>query len=267
MGYEGYEHLVITVEDGICTVRMNRPEKLNAFNATMGLELLRLPAELREDNDVRVVILTGTGRGFCSGVDTAQERGENADNPFQRKKMDELGYTGRLPTAWYNIDKPTIAAVNGVAAGGGLCLAMIQDIRIAARSARFIPVFIKRGIAPEVGASWFVSRLIGLPRALEWFYTGDEINGEKAEQIGLANHTVDDDKLMDTAMALARQIADGPPIALRVTRRSVYHGSTHTLAEHLPVEVMNLAITQATEDAEEGRAAVRERRKANFTGR
>ncbi|MCL6647189.1 MAG: enoyl-CoA hydratase/isomerase family protein [Chloroflexi bacterium] len=260
-----YQHLLIEVSDGVALVRMNRPEKLNAFNAVMGRELLRLPAELREDPAVRVVVLTGVGRGFCAGVDITEPRGE--DNPFHRDRLDELGYSGRLPLAWYEIDKPTIAAVNGVAAGGGLCLALMQDLRIIARSARLIPMFIQRGLAPEVGASWFAVHLLGLPRALEWFLTGDEITGERAAEIGAAHAVVDDAEVLPRALELARKLAAGPPIALRMTRRSLYHALTHSLRDHLPYEAVNLAITQATEDAVEGRRAVRERRKPVFVGR
>lgn len=267
MDYRDYQHLVIEVADGIALVRLNRPEKLNAFNAAMGLELLRLPDQLREDPDVRVVVVTGTGRGFCTGVDISEGRGATPDNPFHRQKMDPLGYSGRLPLAWHEIDKPTIAAVNGVAAGGGLCLALMMDMRVVARSARLLPMFIRRGLAPEVGASWFAARLLGLPRALEWYLTGDEISAERAGEIGLANYVVDDLELLPKTMELARKIADGPPIALRLTRRSIYHAITSTLREHLPYEASNLAISQATEDAVEGRNAVRERRKPVFVGR
>ncbi|MCS6800378.1 MAG: enoyl-CoA hydratase/isomerase family protein [Chloroflexota bacterium] len=267
MDYQAYQHLVIEVADGIALVRLNRPEKLNAFNAAMGRELLRLPDQLRDDPAVRVVVVTGTGRGFCSGVDISEARGPTADNPFHRQPMDPLGYSGRLPLAWHEIDKPTIAAVNGVAAGGGLCLAMMMDMRVIARTARLLPMFITRGLAPEVGASWFAARLLGLPRALEWYLTGEEISGERAGEIGLANYVVEESELLPKAMELARKIADGPPIAVRLTRRSIYHAVTSSLRDHLPYEASNLAISQATEDAAEGRAAVRERRKPVFVGR
>jgi 2-(1,2-epoxy-1,2-dihydrophenyl)acetyl-CoA isomerase len=267
MGYSSYEHLVVTVDGGVATVRMNRPEKLNAFNRTMGLELLRIPTELREDGDVRAVILTGTGRGFCTGVDITEPRAANTDNPFHRTKMDELGYTSRLPLAWHEIDKPTIAAVNGVAAGGGMSLALMQDIRIVARSARFVPMFPRRGLAPEVGSSWFVPRLMGTARALEWFYTFDELSAENAAEFGLVNHLVDDDALMPAALELGRKIAEGAPIAQRLARRSIYHAMDHSLRDHLPYEAANVGISQTTEDYVEGGAAVRERRKPVFSGR
>lgn len=262
-----YEHIQVSVEDYIAVVRLNRPEKMNAFNANMGLELLRLPGELRDDPDVRVVIITGNGRGFCGGADVAEGRAHDGSNPFHRTAMDELGYSGRLPLAWVELDKPTIAAVNGVAAGGGLCLAIMQDIRVLGKSARMLPMFSRRGLAPEVGASWFLANIMGSSRAIEWLLTNEDVRGERAMELGLGSYLVEDDQLMDKAMEVARNIADAAPIAARLTRRSVYHALSHSLRDHLPYEAANLGISQNTEDAVEGRTATRERRKANFKGR
>ena len=130
MAYADYETLVIDIKDYVATIRMNRPEKLNAFDQVMGKELIRVTDELKNDNDVRCTILTGTGRGFCSGVDLGQDRTPAKENIFSRDMLDEHGFSGRVALAWNELDKPTIAAVNGVAAGGGLGLAMLQDIRV-----------------------------------------------------------------------------------------------------------------------------------------
>ncbi len=267
MAYDDYQHLDIEVEGGVAMVRMNRPEKLNAFNPTMGLELLRAPSELRDDPDVRCVVLTGTGRGFCSGVDTSEDRGAVADNPFHRRATDELGYSGRVTLAWHELDKPSIGAINGVAAGGGLGLAMAQDLRIAAESARLIPIFTMRGISPELGLSWTATRLIGSARALEWFYTGQELSGQQALEWGVVNHVVPDDQFEEATRALAQRIADGAPIALSLTRRTVQHAQNTTLREHLIYEAANVGISGQTEDTVEGRTAIRERRKPVFHGR
>jgi 2-(1,2-epoxy-1,2-dihydrophenyl)acetyl-CoA isomerase len=262
--YSDYQHLVITVDDGVATVRMNRPERLNAFNTVLGLELLRVTDDLREDPNVRCVILTGTGRGFCSGVDTTDN---GAGTPFTRQPLDEIGYSGRLPLAWYRIDKPTIAAINGVAAGGGVALALLQDIRIMAESARLLPMFIARGNSPEVATSWYAPRLIGLQRALEWFYTGEPMSSAEAKETGLVRSVVPDDQLMDEAMALAKKIAAGPTIGVRLTRRTLYHGITHDLESHILYETSQLNVSTHTEDAAEARAALAEKRKPVFTGR
>ncbi|MCS7003127.1 MAG: enoyl-CoA hydratase-related protein, partial [Dehalococcoidia bacterium] len=189
------------------------------------------------------------------------------DNPFHRPPMDELGYTGRLPLAWRDIDKPTIGAINGVAAGGGLSLAMMLDLRFMAESARLVPTFITRGISPEVGLSWFVTRAIGFAKAFEWLATGDHLSANEARDLGLVNHVVRDEDLLDATLALAKRLAEGPPLALRLTRRVLVHALDHDLRDHLPYEAQCVSIANQTEDAKEGRAALRERRKPKFVGR
>jgi 2-(1,2-epoxy-1,2-dihydrophenyl)acetyl-CoA isomerase len=269
LSYDNYEHLVITKEDGVAMVRMNRPERLNSFNQKMGQELLDAPAELREDDDVRVVVLTGTGRGFCSGVDTSREGAgmREAKNLFHRTPTDELGYTSRVVLAWHEIDKPTIAAVNGIAAGGGFGLAMMQDLRIMARSARLLPIFLNRGMSPELGVSWFVPRVIGLPKAFEWLYSGQPLTADQALEMGVVNRVVEDDAIYDEAWKWAKGIAEGPPIGLRLTRRTLYNAVSAPLKDHLPYEAINVGISSRTEDAEEGKKALVERRKPVFVGR
>ncbi|MFN8532430.1 MAG: enoyl-CoA hydratase-related protein [Dehalococcoidia bacterium] len=270
MNPESYHSLVLSVDDGVALVKLNRPATLNAFDRTLAFELLRVAEEIHAADEVRAVVLTGAGRGFCSGVDIKETAFLGSDptvNPFQRDRLDALGYTGRLPLAWYEIDKPTIAAVNGVAAGGGFALSLVCDIRLAAESARFYPMFIQRGTSPEVATSWTLPRLIGTARAFEWLYTGDPISGSEAAAIGLVNRTVPDDRLLDEAFAVARKIAEGPPLALRLTRRTIQHGLTRSLREHLPYETHNLGLSIATEDAREGARAIVEKRRPTFTGR
>lgn len=267
---ETNETLVVSIDQGVAVVRMNRPHALNAFNAEMAAELLRVTSELRDSHEVRVVVLTGTGRGFCSGVDINEDArlGRNPrNNPFIRDPMDQWGFTSRLALAWHEIDKPTIAAVNGVAAGGGFAMSLLCDIRIAAESARFYPMFIQRATSPEVGSSWTLPRIIGLSRAFEWMYTGDPVSGPEAAEMGLVSRTVPDDKLEETVGALARRIADGPPLGLRLTKRTLIHGLSTNLRDHLPYETLLLGITSDTEDGAEGRNAIKEKRKPIFKGR
>jgi 2-(1,2-epoxy-1,2-dihydrophenyl)acetyl-CoA isomerase len=269
MSYKNYETLVVTVDDYVATVRMNRPEKLNAFNQVMGRELIKITDDLKNDNDVRCIVLTGTGRGFCSGVDLGQDRSQGDDNLFNRGMLDEHGFSGRVALAWNQIDKPTIASINGVAAGGGLGLAMLQDIRITCKSARLIPIFTRRGIPPELGMSWTAPNLIGYSKALEWFYTGNELSGQAAFDIGIANHVVDDDKLVETTMNLAKRISEwSSPIANRLTKRTVYASlNADSLENHLIYEAMNVGLGSATEDTIEGRQSVIEKRKPNYKGK
>ncbi len=267
MSYDDYEHLEIEVKDGVAVVRMNRPERLNAFNVTMAREMLRVPGELREDPDVRCVILTGTGRGFCSGLDIKDV--QDAERTiFGHAPMDEIGISGRFTLAWYEIDKPTISAINGVAAGGGLGFALMQDIRIAGESARLIPMFTKRGVAPEVGVSWTAVHAVGLQRALAWYYTDRELSAAEALDWGVVLKVVPDDQLMDAAMELASDIAAGPPLTVRLVRRSLYHAAERPeLRDHLRYAWTNVGTSGRTEDIREGSAAVAEKRAPRFVGR
>ena len=269
MAYADYETLVIDIKDYVATIRMNRPEKLNAFDQVMGKELIRVTDELKNDNDVRCTILTGTGRGFCSGVDLGQDRTPAEENIFSRGMLDEHGFSGRVALAWNELDKPTIAAVNGVAAGGGLGLAMLQDIRVVCDSARLIPIFGRRGIAPELGMSWTTPNIIGYSKTLEWFYTGDELSGKQAHELGVANHVVADDQLIDFTFELATKIAEwSSPIATRLTKRTVYASlNADSLRQHLIYEAMNVGLGSSTEDTVEGRTSIIEKRKPNFQGK
>lgn len=269
MTYKDYETLVIDFTGYVATVRMNRPEKLNAFDQIMGKELIKITDDLKNNDDVRCIILTGTGRGFCSGVDLGQDRTPAKENIFSRGMLDEHGFSGRVALAWNEIDKPTIAAINGVAAGGGLGLAMLQDIRIAAESARLIPIFSRRGIAPELGMSWTTPNVIGYSKALEWFYTGDELSGQQAFDLGVANHVVEDARLQEYALELATKISEwSSPIATRLTKRTVYASlNSDSLRQHLIYEAMNVGLGSSTEDTVEGRTSIIEKRKPEFKGK
>lgn len=267
MGYQEYETLKVTVEDGVATVLMNRPELLNAFNSTMRRELLRIPDELRDDPEVRVVILTGAGRGFSSGADGTEPRGNSTDLLPTKPREDPLSWAGRVAIAWHNLDKFSIAAINGVAVGGGLALALFTDIRTMADSARLMPIFMNLGNSPEMGSSWYIPRLAGLPRALEWLCTGDTLFAAEAERIGVVNHVFPAESLLEETMKIARKVAGNPPMAVRLSRRDIYHGLQYGLAEHLPYEVSNVMICIGSEDAKEARLAAAEKRKPVFVGR
>jgi enoyl-CoA hydratase/carnithine racemase len=267
MDYSSYEHLVVEIDDGVAVVRMNRPERLNAFNILMAEEMLRIPGELREDPDVRCVILTGTGRGFCTGLDI-KEVTNASETIFGQIPMDEIGISGRFTLAWHEIDKPTIAAVNGVAAGGGLGFALMQDIRIVCDSTRLLPMFTRRGVAPEVGVSWTAVHAVGLQRALAWYYTDRELSGREALEWGVALELVPDDQLMATAMTLAKQIAAGPPLTVRLVRRALYHAEQFPeLRQHLSYAWRNVGTSTRTADIKEAGAALAERREPQFVGR
>ncbi|MDP6346948.1 MAG: enoyl-CoA hydratase [Dehalococcoidia bacterium] len=262
-----YETLAVERRDGIALVTMNRPEKLNALDRRMCREIIRLREDLENDDDVRAVILTGAGRAFSSGGDiqdimvrlvneTVKEKEETirlADQAFLHLKMMEV---------------PTIAAVNGVAAGGGCCLAMACDIRIAMEDAKFALVFVHRGLSgADAGATYFLPRIVGSGWAAELLYTGDFIDAHQAEKLGLVNHVVAPQDLMEASWALARRIADGPAVGMQMTKRALGRSIMSGLADQLDFEAAVQTICFQTEDHQEGVRSFIEKREPQFKGR
>ncbi|MBI4233278.1 MAG: enoyl-CoA hydratase/isomerase family protein, partial [Chloroflexi bacterium] len=241
---------------------------LNAIDQRMQGELEGALAEARQQG-VGALVLTGAGRGFCSGADVSQMR--SAQEPGCGPAMEPLDRL-RRPTGWltlllHSFEKPLIAAVNGVAAGAGLSLALACDIRIAAESARFSAIFVKRALMPDYGCTWLLPRAVGLSRALEMMYSARMVDARQAERIGLVSRVVPDGHLLAEAKALAGEIAQGPPIALELTRRATYRGLGLSLEESIAQEVYGNSICAATEDHREGVRAFLEKREPVFKGR
>lgn len=266
----GYATLDIEQGDGWALVALNRPERLNAITPEMQSDLERALTELRAQ-EVRVVVLTGRGRGFCSGADVsgmAAARGEAvsslAGGPATRLRR-PLGWPAALI---YRFGRPTIAAVNGVAAGAGLSLALACDIRIAAESARFSAIFVRRGLMPDYGCTWLLPRIIGPSRAYEMMYSGRMVSSQEAEGWGLVSKVVPDDRLLEEAKTLAAELAKGPPIAHEAIKQAVQRGlETPRLEEHLAFEAYGQSIMSQTEDHLEGVRAFLEKREPQFKGR
>jgi len=263
-----YEHIIYAKEDHIATITLNRPEKMNAVTGrTMG-ELAQAIEEVQNDDDVRAVILTGAGRGFCAGFDVSQMvagGGLAADAQAERwRRLQgdwDLGGGGLL----LNLNKPSIAAVNGPAVGYGFDLALLCDMRIASEKARFRG-WIKVGILTHEDAM-ILPRLVGLARAYEFLLTGDIIDAQEAERIGMVNRVVPHDQLMTAAIELAAKIAKNPPLTVRLTKEAVHKGLA------LPVELFRTFWGQAsvylteTEDHKEGARAFAEKREPVFKGK
>ena len=230
-----YETLLIERQKGVASVTLNRPTKLNALNSTMAEELRQVIKELEADREIRAILFTGAGRAFCAGGDVEE--------------------------------KPTIAAINGVAVGGGCCLAMGCDIRLASTETRLGVVFVKRGISgADLGATWLLPRLVGAGWAAQLLLTGDIIEASLAERIGLVNQVFPPDKLMPAAHELAEKLAAGPPLALKVTKRALKHSLYRGMAEHLDLEGMIQTFCFRTEDQREGVKSFLEKREASFKG-
>jgi len=257
--------LEYTVADGIGTILLNRPHRKNAFTLDMIDTWAEALRDARTDPDVRVLVLTGAGDAFCSGVDLDRRQDATPATPLQRKEnLTERIH--RIPLALEDLDKPVIAAINGVAVGAGMDMALMCDMRIMARSARLSEGYVRVGLVPGDGGCYYLPRLVGTAKALELLLTGDFIDAEEAGRLGIANHVVDDAELAGAVHTLARKIADGPPVAIRTIKRAVYQSARSDLRTALDLISSHMAVVTSTEDSAEALAAFREKRPAHFVG-
>jgi 2-(1,2-epoxy-1,2-dihydrophenyl)acetyl-CoA isomerase len=262
-----YETLIVERDGPVAVVTLNRPEKLNALNATMWAEIESVCAALRDDDAIRVLVWTGAGRGFCSGADLSGGRAEREGPPPQGERLDEYGTVGRLALAVYTLDKPSIAAVNGAAAGGGLGLALACDLRVGSEKSRFITAFIDRSLSPDSGVSFFLPRLAGYSRAADLIYTGRPLDAEEAFRIGVLDRLVPHERLMEETLALAATIAAKPPLALRSAKRVLQRSAEQELPEALRGELTGLNYSlRAPRDREESIRSFLEKRAPRFSG-
>jgi 2-(1,2-epoxy-1,2-dihydrophenyl)acetyl-CoA isomerase len=248
-------------ESGVVSVTLNRPEKKNAIDSTMWDELMAVFREVAESATDRVLVLTGSGGAFCAGADLSPV----ADEP--RHQLDRMHHFGWVGLALHEIPKPTIAKINGVAVGAGLNLALGCDLVVAGESARFSEIFVKRGLAIDLGGSWLLPRLVGLHKAKELALLGDMLDAKEAERIGIVNRLVPDAELDGFVDAWAERLAAGPPLALQLTKRMLTMGLTMSLSEALHQEAMAQSVTGASEDTAEALRAFFKKRPPTFKGR
>jgi enoyl-CoA hydratase/carnithine racemase len=262
-----YDTIVFETEGSIALLTLNRPERLNAFDLHMSDEIIDALDRVQGESRLRVLIITGAGRAFCAGGDvrTPGEIGTERTPMEARDWLKRLGQ--RLPLALQQLEKPVIAAINGVAAGGGLDLACACDLRIAAETATFISVFARIGLFPGTGGCWFLPRLVGIERACELIWTGESIDAHEALRIGLVGRVVPPEQLLPTARELAGRLARAAPLAVRLAKNAIYRGLQQDLATHLDWAATAETITLTSEDHREGLAAQRERRQPRFQGR
>jgi len=272
----GYETVIYEKRDGIAKITLNRPERMNALNAQIIMELVQTVRDAATDDDVRVLVITGAGRGFCAGGDFSYSQlrgGEVAPEQAQERGM--VLEEGRLLhpineqviLGLQKMDKPTIAMVNGAAVGGGFDLSLACDMRIGSENARFMVAFTRIGIAPGSGGAWLLPRVVGLPKACELIFTGDFVEAEEAYQIGLLNRLVPADRLEEETMALAQRIAQGPPIALRLDKMMIYKGLGTNLETALAFASACERITLHSQDHVEGVMAFAQKRQPVFRGK
>lgn len=268
--------LLIEDSDGVRTLTLNRPERKNSVSPELREELLVALDEARTLDEVRCVVITGAGDAFCSGVDlgksgatkdaaAAQDKPRQPDLRLIRESM-KRGMQ-RVITAIWELDKPVIASVNGVAAGGGAQLALVCDLVIAAESARFIEIFVKRGLAVDSGGGWLLPRLVGLAKAKELIFFGEPLGAPDAASIGLINKVVPDADLAGATKEWATKLAAGATRAIGLSKRLLNHSLEVDLAAALDEEASAQALNSQNEDFKEGVRAFMEKRPPEFKGR
>jgi 2-(1,2-epoxy-1,2-dihydrophenyl)acetyl-CoA isomerase len=262
-----YKCLLYEVKDGVATLTLNRPDRLNALGDTLREDLLDAVTRTAADADVRVMMLTGAGKGFCAGGDVkAMDEGRQAGR--ERPVLDKIAPSrDRTLLAMRDAPQPIIAAINGAAAGAGMNLALACDLRIASTAAKFSQAFVKRGLHPDWGGTYFLPRVVGMAKACELIFTGDLIDAQEALRLGLVGRVVAPEELMPAADELARKIAAGPPLDIRLAKRALYHNADCDLRQALEFETFAQNICQDTEDAREGVRAFVEKRAPVFRGR
>ena len=246
--------------NGVVVATLNRPEVLNAFNGALRIGIKELVTEIKQDSSVRALVLTGAGKAFCSGADLRAED----SRPWPRGPADpEFSWCVEL----LEMPKPTIAAVNGVAAGGGLGVALLCDFRICSHKSRLIPIWSKRGIHPDDLITWTLPRLAGYSRALKWLYSGDDIPLQEAEGAGLIEPIVSESDLMDKTLAFADKLAAGPTIQFALTKQAVLKSLTREPWDSAALESWGQDKARETMDFKEGIKAFKERRQPEFKGK
>ena len=258
--------LLMEKHEHVAVLTLNRPAKLNALGAPLRAALTAAFAEAGVDDDVRAVVLTGAGRGFCSGADLTADAAESPP-PTQNDHLDDLGWVGHQALVVYSLNKPVIGAVNGIAVGAGMSLALACDVRVGSEQTRFKTVFIERNLSPDSGMSYFLPRIVGYSRAADLIYTSRMVDAQEALRIGLLDRLVAHDALLDSALELAAQMTAWPPLALRMSKRVLQHNIECDLPEALRFELSGLSLAgRAVHDRKESLAAFRERRKPRYTG-
>jgi enoyl-CoA hydratase/carnithine racemase len=265
MGSAQYEQIRYEVRDGVLTITLHRPERLNAFTEQMSQELVRAFDRADADDEVLVVVLTGAGRGFCAGADLGAG-GATFDYPEGSAHQDR---GGKVSMRIFESLKPVIAAFNGPAVGIGVTMTLPADIRLASTTAKFGFVFARRGIVPEAASSWFLPRVVGISRAMEWAATGRVFGADEALAAGLVRSVHEPDELLPAAYALAREIADNAaPVSLALTRQMFWRmlGADHPMAAH-QLDSRAVQARGVSDDAKEGVTAFLEKRPARFPDR
>ncbi len=261
-----HETLRLEIADGLASVTLNRPDRLNAFNRQLLIDLKDAWAKIAGDDAVRAVLLTGAGRGFCAGADLAAAAQEQSAGPRDAGKILEEFYNPMI-LKMRGLGKPIVAAVNGPAAGAGMSLALACDIVIAAKSASFLQAFARIGLMPDAGSTWLLPRLVGDARARALAMLAPQIGADEALKLGMVWQVVDDAALMGEARKIALALAEGPSLSYAGIKRAIGAAWGNDLAQGLQLEREEQSKLSGSADFEEGVKAFLDKRKANFKGR
>ncbi|TAK34876.1 MAG: enoyl-CoA hydratase [Chloroflexota bacterium] len=265
-----FENILYAKQDHVAIITLNRADNLNAFHDGMLGEWSAAIEDAKRDGDIRVVIITGAGRGFCSGMDvkSALKDGSTGGMTPIAQRRTPLRYSvHQVPLALRNLEKPYIAAINGAAVGAGMDMASMADIRIASAQARFGMTYVKMGLAPGDGGCYYLPRIVGMQRALELIWTGRIFDAEEALAIGYVLKVVPHERLMDATLELSAQIAENAPIGVQLAKKLAYQAELLDVTRALDLSETALSICRSTEDSLEGPMAFVEKRKPQFKGR
>jgi 2-(1,2-epoxy-1,2-dihydrophenyl)acetyl-CoA isomerase len=259
-----FEHLLVsTSASGVCTIALNRPDRLNAVNPVLAREFPQAMHEAALDDTVRVVVITGAGRGFCAGLDLADP---NPPSGTRADRLDPYYWVGRWVQAITQCEKPVIAAINGAAAGAGFGLALSCDLRVMQANAVCTAGYVRRGLSPDAGVTWFLPRLIGQSRATDIILTGRDVTAEEAERIGLVHAAWPAEEFAERVTAYAEQLAGGPPLAYALSKRLLLSSADASLDQQLREELTHIKTCFASADVREAMTAFKEKRPPVFRG-
>jgi 2-(1,2-epoxy-1,2-dihydrophenyl)acetyl-CoA isomerase len=262
-----FENIVLTKEANVAKITLNRPERLNAINRAMEDELAKALSYVNGDDDLKVLVLTGAGRAFCSGGDVSENMVEEYGGSVQ-KVSDTFHHVYQgIILQLFNLDMPTIGMINGASAGLGFDLALACDIRVGSENAKFMVAFTKMGLTPAAGGAWLMPRIMGLAKAAEYIYTADLLEAEEALRLGVLNRLVPSASLDKETMAMAHQISQNSPLANRLAKLQLHRGLDTDLGTALELGATCQAICLTSEDTREALVAFREKRKPVFKGK
>lgn len=265
-----YEAILYDVDEGVATITLNKPERLNAFDDTMLGEWHDAIVEADHDPNVRAIIITGAGRGFCSGMNVAAEAGGSgilrSEASVSTRRHSLRNRVHPIPRALIQLEKPYIAAINGAAAGAGMDMASMADIRFASTTARIGMTYVRMGLVPGDGGTYSLPRIVGTQRALDMIWTGKMFTAQEALEMGYLMAVYAPEELMPKVKEYAARIARGPATAVQLAKKLVYRSANISFDEHLDMAQMAMFIAQSTDDAREGPRAFVEKREPQFKG-